>query len=88
MTTATTPLLRPEDFTDEEREMLMLALLSYRGFQDVSLPLPDVGLVHGGITRGLGTLPLLKKRWEIVWGPVSHSLGVFDSSLMYVVRGI
>ena len=79
--------------TDEEREvreMLVLALLSYRGFQDPTVPPPDVAPLRGAIARGLTDLAPVKDRWQIAWGPVSYRapFSVFDSTMAYVVRGI
>jgi len=79
--------------TDQEaevREMLVLALLSYRGFQDVTVPLADIPRLRGAIDRGLAQLEPVKGRWEIVWGPASYRapFSLFDSTMMYVVREI
>ena len=47
-------------FDEEERTMLVLALLSYRGFEKSSLVAPSAGVVADEIAKGLATLSVLR----------------------------
>lgn len=78
------------DAEREVREMLVLALLSYRGFANVTAPLPGTAPLRGAIARGLETLAPVKGCWQIVWGPAAYRapFSVFDSTMAYVARGI
>ena len=75
-------------FDDEERTMLVLALLAYRGFEKSSLVAPNASVVANEIAKGLATLSVLRGEWALAWGPVIHRppLGIFDDSLVYVGR--
>ena len=57
---------------EDEQEMLCLALLAYRGFADVNLPIPHAERLWLDVVRGLETLAPVRHRWELVWGPVSY----------------
>ena len=75
-------------FDEDERTMLVLALLAYRGFEKSSLVAPNASVVAEEIAKGLATLKILRREWALAWGPVTHRppLGIFDDSLVYVVR--
>ena len=74
------------EFGDDDRAMLGLAALAYRGVGDRS---------EVEIRRKLVPwLPTLEQaglgRWQLVWGPAAFRapLGLFDDSMAYVVRDL
>jgi hypothetical protein len=73
---------------DDERVMLALAALTYRGFHDVLGGRLHEGIVSGAVLDGLQTLAPVKDEWELVWGPATdRDRGrIVDSNAMYVVR--
>ena len=73
---------------DDERAMLTLAALTYRGFHDVLGGRLHEGIVSGAVLDGLQTLVPVKDEWELVWGPATdRDRGqIVDSNAMYVVR--
>jgi len=73
---------------DDERAMLTLAALTYRGFHDVLGGRLHEGIVSGAVLDGLQTLVPVKDEWELVWGPATdRDRGqIADSNAMYVVR--
>jgi hypothetical protein len=72
----------------DDRSMLCLAGLSYRGFNDGLVGHLHADAVGRAIRHGLETLPPLKRSWEMVWGPATYRapLSVLDDVLMYVAR--
>ena len=73
---------------DDERVMLTLAALTYRGFHDLLGGRLHEGIVSGAVLDGLQTLVPVKDEWELVWGPATdRDPGqIVDSNAMYVVR--
>jgi hypothetical protein len=68
-------------------EMLVLAGLTYRGFEDVASGEIHEGAVRGAVANGLATLAPVRGKWKLVWGPATRRANdLFDSSAMYVVR--
>lgn len=77
------------EFSEEQR-MLCLALLAYRGYQDVCPPPIHAQRLCSAVQRGLAELEPLRGQWELLWGPATYRplFAVFDSSAMYVVRSV
>jgi hypothetical protein len=75
---------------EDDPVMLTLAALTYRGFQDALPGDPHDSIVRRAIQDGLDNFAPVKKRWELVWGPVTSRLpiAVFDSNAMYVVQSV
>jgi hypothetical protein len=73
-------------FIDDDRTMMCLAGLSYRGFWRVGWGDAHVREIATGISQGLEDLELTN--WKIVWGPACYRppLGWFDDVVMYVVH--
>jgi hypothetical protein len=73
---------------DDDKVMLCLAALTYRGFGSVlpqSLPhtkLPEL------IAAGLAELSPLEKRWKLAWGPATYraATSLFDDAMMFVAH--
>jgi len=79
----------------QDKVMLTLAALAYRGFQDVLAGAPHEAAVRRALLDGLEAFPPVRGNWDLVWGPVTtrriplgafDSLGVFDWNAMYAVR--
>ena len=68
--------------------MLTLAALTYRGFQDVLSGDPHDIIVTRAIQDGLDTFALVKDRWNLVWGPVTSRIAVFDANAKYVLQSV
>jgi len=76
-----------EDTDDARAEMLVLAALTYRGFADLLRGELHEAAVRQQIADGLGRLPLVSGRWDLVWGPVTSRSGDrFDSTATFVVK--
>ena len=71
---------------EEARRLLVLAALSYRGFQSGLTPQLQSERVHGAVERGLIKLADVCGMWELVWGPVTcrAPFSIVDDNLMFV----
>lgn len=77
-----------EEFTDDDRVMLCLAALTYRGFH-CSLPAALQGSrQQEALTRGLRKLAPLGPGWTRAWGPASYRApgSIFDDAMMFVAH--
>ncbi len=74
-------------FSDQQ-VTFTLAGLTYRGFDDLRLPIPHTDDLRRKLLDGLSSLSPVKDEWDLVWGPAASgsSLGGFDTNAMYVVQ--
>ncbi len=70
------------------QQMLLLSMLSYRGYHDLRPGELRLAHLRAATNRGLEELPQLEGRWELVWGPAAYRapFTVFDEEVMFVVR--
>jgi hypothetical protein len=76
-------------FTDD-RVMLCLAGLAYRGFNDAAAGRFHTDAVRRAVAAGLQTLAPVAGDWELVWGPAVYRApgSLLDDEMMYVVRRV
>jgi hypothetical protein len=75
------------EFSDEQ-VTFTLAMLSYRGTQNVGIgPLNDF-LLRTALDQALETVEPVRGNWEVVWGPVTYAapFTLFADSAAFVVR--
>jgi len=75
---------------NDERVLLTLAALTYRGFQDVLGGSLHEEIVSGAVFDGLQTLAPVKDEWDLIWGPATdrdRGLAI-DTNMMYVARSL
>lgn len=79
----------------DDKVMLTLAALAYRGFQDILGGAAHDAAVRDALLDGLETFPPVGGDWDLVWGPVTtrriplgafDALGIFDWNAMYAVQ--
>jgi Lipase (class 3) len=72
----------------DERIMLTLAALTYRGFHDPLRGRMHEEAVTSALLDGLQTLAPVKNEWDLVWGPATgrEPGQIVDSNAMYVAR--
>jgi hypothetical protein len=75
---------------DDAPEMLCLAALTYRRFDETALPQLDARRLDAAVRRGLLDVGPLAGRWELVWGPAAWRapFSLFDDAAMFVVRSL
>lgn len=68
--------------------MLSLAVLSYRGFEDVGQGVFHVERLRQALRRGFRDLSPNPSEWDLAWGPVAYraAFSAFDDSVVYVAR--
>ena len=72
----------------ERQVLLTLSYLAYSGFYHIDAG--DTPDIYRWIERWLATLPPVRDRWSVVWGPTvfRFPFTVFSDNLMYVVRSL
>jgi hypothetical protein len=77
------------EFRDDQI-MLCLAGLAYRGLQEAGWGARHDRAVTDAVALGLRTLPPLRGRYELVWGPATFraTFSVIDDAMAYVVRDV
>jgi hypothetical protein len=73
---------------DESQQMLCLAALSYRRFEESLQGWIHVERVRDAVHRGLRELAPICGEWVLVWGPVAYRapFSLFDDNVMFVLR--
>lgn len=68
--------------------MLLLALVSYKGFHDLRPGRRNLGRLRSSVEYRLATVAPLAGEWELVWGPATYRapFTLFDDNVMYVAR--
>jgi hypothetical protein len=86
-TTATTPRSAEQPAFTDDQVMLTLALSAYRGFAYTTPVVTRRGQLRTSLADALRTLPPLRNRFRLVWGPATFRapLHLFDNAAMFVV---